>query len=63
MNANDVSSMLYSILVFLSAIFGAVNLHLFLKNRSIIKECKELKNENIQLKIELSKCNDSAGRA
>jgi hypothetical protein len=53
-NANDVSDMLYSILVFTSAVCGALNLHLYLKQRHSKKECQNLKSENKELMKELN---------
>lgn len=56
MSANEVSNMLYSILVFFGAVFGALNLHLYLKNRTVAKECKRLGAENEELKSKLYNC-------
>lgn len=52
-NENEISNMLYSILVVTSAVFGALNLHLYLKGRHTQKLCKELTEENERLKLEL----------
>lgn len=57
MNVNDVSNMLYSILVFVSACFGAWNLYLLIKLRGTDQECKRLKIENEELKVKLIECN------
>jgi hypothetical protein len=56
MNPLEIANMLYSILVFLAAIFGALNLHLYLKNRTVSKECKRLEFENEVLKTQLAEC-------
>jgi hypothetical protein len=53
MNPNDVPNMLYSILVFLAAISGAWNLHLLVRLRIMLKECRRLEIENEDLKCEL----------
>lgn len=58
MNANDISNMLYSILVFLGAVFGALNLHQYLKHRKTHNDCKRLIEENKKLKLQLEKHND-----
>lgn len=52
MNANDIPNMLYSILIFFGAVFGALNLHLYLKNRSVSKECRRLESECKRLDLE-----------
>lgn len=53
MNANEISTILYSLLIVFGAILGALNLHLYLKQRTVVKE---LKNENELLKLKLIDC-------
>lgn len=54
MLANDVSNMLYSILVFISAFSGAWNLYLLIKLQMNIKECQRLKKENKAIMDEMN---------
>jgi hypothetical protein len=62
MNPINVANMLYSTLIFLGSIFGALNLHQWLKYKKIIKECRRLEAENDNLKSELIICNDNAAK-
>lgn len=52
-SANEISTILFSLLFVLGATFGALNLHLYLKQRTIVKE---LKSENELLKLKLIDC-------
>lgn len=58
MTSETISTMLYSLLIFLGAVFGALNLHFFLKHKEATKECKRLSIENDLLKAQLQTCND-----
>ena len=58
MNANDLPTVLYSILLVSGAIFGALNLQMYI---STYKRVRELERQNKELRIKLLECeNDRA---
>ena len=54
MNTNDVASMLYSVLIFISALSGMLNVYYLGRLRGMDNECKRLKEENRQYMSELN---------
>lgn len=55
MNPHDIPNLLFAILLIGGAVFGALNLQLYIMT---FKEVKELRRQNKELKLKLLECQD-----
>lgn len=60
MNSNDWPTLLYALLIVGAAIFGALNLQLYI---TTYKERKELKRQNNELRARLLECEEKTTNA
>jgi hypothetical protein len=54
-NAHDIPNLLFAILLIGGAVFGALNLQLYIMT---YKQVKELKRQNRELRLKLLECQD-----
>jgi hypothetical protein len=55
-NAHDIPNLLFAVLLIMGAVFGALNLQLYLMTR---KEVKELRRQNAELRLKLLECKEN----